>query len=188
MVGRRSRAGDALDTGVATAADRLRLFEQARHDIAQRGFGPRRLGGLPGDQTQDRHRHVGHQLGPDRLPDPRHRRGLDRGLIEHGSQALDPFGRAVVAFAEQQHVPVRGEILDGAGRNDFVGGKDHAADNALPRDRRAQLAARVEKREVRRRRMIRMQADIVPPGNAVLGEHDSGVFAEQRRKARDQAA
>ena len=113
---------------------------------------------------------------------------MDRGLIEHGSQALDPFGRAVVAFAEQQHVPVRREILDGAGLDHLVRRKDHAADDPVPGNDSAQAAAGIEKGKVRRRRMIRGQADVIPPGNAVLGEHDSGVFAEQRRKTRDQAA
>ena len=79
------------------------------------------------------------------------------------------------------------KICDHAGRDDLVGRKDHAADDALPRDRRAQPAAGIEEGEVGRRRMIFGQADIVPPGNAVLGEHDGGVVAEQRLQAASEA-
>ena len=77
MIGRRSVTGDAPDVGAATLTDRVRLFEQAGHEFAQRGVLPGPLGGLPGDQAQHRQRHVGNQLGPDRLPDLRDRRRLE---------------------------------------------------------------------------------------------------------------
>ena len=45
---------------------------------------------------------------------------------------------AIVAFADQEPVAVRREVRDHAGRDHFIGRKDHAADDALLRDRGAQ--------------------------------------------------
>ena len=57
--------------------------------------------------------------------------GFDSGLVERGAQPRDPLALAVVAFADQQPVPVRGKIGDHAGLDDLVRRKDHAADDAL---------------------------------------------------------
>ena len=45
---------------------------------------------------------------------------FDRRLDERGAQPLDPLAGAVVAFADQQHVPVGREIRDNSGCYDLV--------------------------------------------------------------------
>ena len=51
----------------------------------------------------------------------------------------------------------------------------------------AQASAGIEERKVRRCRVPLWQADLVPPGNAVLGEDDGGVLAEAAAWAGDQS-
>ena len=93
---------------------------------------------------------------------------------------------AIRSLARSSHSPIRSrlrsgrEILDHARLHDLVRGKDHAADDALFLDRSPQPAAGIEEGEVRNRWMVLRQADVVPPGNAVLREHDCGVVAQQR--------
>jgi hypothetical protein len=85
---------------------------------------------------------------------------------------LNALTRAVVAFADQQHVALGRVVDDKVGRDNFIRRKDHAADDSLLWDRGSQPAAGIQKCEV-----------IVPPGKAVLGKHDCRVVAQQRRQA-----
>src|SRR3984893_5259879 len=77
---------------------------------------------------------------------------------------------------------------DDPGFPPLVRKKDPAADDAFAANGGTQPAAVIEKAKVRRRRVMGRKTDVVPPGNAVLGEHDRSVVAEQRRQPRDQAA
>ena len=128
--------------------------EQVRNDPLQVGIVAHAARGMSGDKAQHRHRHVGDQFGPDRLPYLVHRRRLDRSVIERGPQPFDPRAAAVVAFADQQHVAVGGKIGHDAGRDHLIRRKDHAADDPLFGDDGAQRAAGIEKAEFGRRRLI----------------------------------
>ena len=183
MLGRRAGARDAFDVGDAALRNGIGFVEQARDDLAQGRLVAHGACGLAGQKAQHRHRHVGQKLRPDRLPDLFDRRRFDRGAVEGCAQDFDPLGEAVVAFADQEPVPLGREICDQAWLDDLVRRKDHAADDALPGDCGTQRAAGIEKGEIGRRRMVLRQADIVPPGNAVLCEQDRCGGGEQRFEA-----
>jgi hypothetical protein len=95
------------------------------------------------------------------------------------AELRDALAGPVVAFADQDAVAVRREVLHHTGLDDLVGGEDHSADDPFPRDAGAQAPAGIEEGEVRRRGVPRRQPDIVPPGNAILRHHDSRVLAQQ---------
>ena len=144
MVRRGAGAGDALDLGEAALRDAVGLVEQARHDVGEVGIVAHGARGLSGQQAQHRHRHVGQKFRPDRLPDLRDLGRFDRSLVQRRAQPRDPLAGAVVAFADQEPVALGRQVGDDAGRDDFVGRKHHAADDALLRDRGAQPAAGIE--------------------------------------------
>ncbi|GCC46774.1 hypothetical protein chiPu_0030946, partial [Chiloscyllium punctatum] len=139
--------------------------------------------GQPGQQTEHRHRHVGEQFRPDRLANLRDVRRFDRSLIKRRAQPGDALAPEIVAFADQEAVAIRRQIRHQSGRDHLVGGEDHAADDALLRDGIAQTPAGIEEAEIGNRGMLRRQTETVPPGNAVLREHDCGVPLKQRQQS-----
>ena len=81
-------------------------------------------------------------------------RQIDRASFSAARSLANRALGAVVAFADQEPVPLRRKIRDHAGGNDFVRRKHHAADDQWLRDRGAQPAAGIEESQIRHRRML----------------------------------
>src|ERR1700761_1254440 len=90
VIRRRASAGDALHLGAAALRDAVGLVEQARDHVLQQRLVAHAARGLAGQRAEDRHRHVGQKLRPDRLPDFSHRRRRDRRIGKRSAQPCDP--------------------------------------------------------------------------------------------------
>ena len=154
MVRRRAGAGDALDLGETGLRDAVGFIQQARnHFRAAKDRRGRRARSVRSANTAPTST-CWSAVSTRWFRGFAGRRRFDRGFVQRGAQFCNPLAGAIVAFADQEPVALRRKVGGDAGCDDLVGRKDHAADDASFRDRRAQPPAGIEKAEIRHRRMF----------------------------------
>ena len=108
-------------------------------------------------------------------------RRLEAGALERGGDALRAFADAAVELAEREAFAL--DVLHDAGRHQFGGRVDDAAEHARRRDALRQAAARVDAQH-RAALVLAAVAMEVPVGDAVLHRHDDGLGPDQRATGR----
>ena len=151
VVGRRTRAGEALDAGKAALGDGVGLIEQARDD---RPAGPARPGPPRAVCPVSRHSTDIDMLVSSLVQIVSRMLATGADVIEAALSAAR--SRSIRALPRSSHSPTSSMLRSGErlatipGAINLVRGKDHAADDPLPGNGRSQLAAGIEKAEVRR--------------------------------------
>ncbi len=123
---------------------------------------------------------VEHHIAPELQPDLRAKVGRDRRLEAGASQGfgelLDAFRSGPVRFAQGEAVALG--HLDHARRHQFAGRIDHRADDPLVLDVGGYDPVRI--RRAHRATFVRAGELVeIPPGDAVLQRHHTGVRTQQ---------
>jgi hypothetical protein len=120
---------------------------------------------------------------PDLVADVGRRRRGDPGRLQRRSQGLDAGSAAIVRLADPEDVAVRHFVVHHARLDDVVRRADDGTHHTIQADGLGEHPARIQPRQIRRRRARCRKPVSVPPGNAVLHEGHRRLGAQQRADA-----